>query len=228
MFRLRQNKRLKSRRLVASPEEGLIYETPKEPSKKQAQRYVKANKDWVLKTIRQLERKQSRVRELKQHNQSLLIGGVEKPVSIKMNQKRASFLETSTHIHLGFAANKIRKVEVEERLEAWMKERASRTLPLRTRILSHNNFTYKKVLVKNHKTLWGSCTHDKTINLNWRLVMAPQDIQDYVILHELTHTEHMNHSTAFWKRVKAVCPQTDAAEKWLKSYGFLLHTNLFF
>lgn len=62
-------------------------------------------------------------------------------------------------------------------------------------------FSYNKLFIRNQKTRWGSCSSKNNINLNMNLVRLPQELQDYVILHELVHTKHKNHSKEFWKEV---------------------------
>jgi predicted metal-dependent hydrolase len=76
-----------------------------------------------------------------------------------------------------------------------------------------------RVSVRNQQSRWGSCSTRGTIALNWRLVQMPADVADYVMLHELVHLEHPNHSTRFWRRVAAVCPGWRSAERWLRTTG---------
>lgn len=77
----------------------------------------------------------------------------------------------------------------------------------------------KRVTIRSQRTRWGSCSARGTISLNWRLVQAPAEVADYVIIHELMHTRHMNHSAAFWSAVAAACPRWREAERWLKANG---------
>lgn len=76
-----------------------------------------------------------------------------------------------------------------------------------------------RVQVRNQQSRWGSCSTRGTIALNWRLVQMPDEVADYVMLHELVHLEHPNHSARFWRRVASVCPWWRTAERWLKSHG---------
>jgi predicted metal-dependent hydrolase len=76
-----------------------------------------------------------------------------------------------------------------------------------------------RVQVRNQQSRWGSCSSRGSIALNWRLVQMPDDVADYVMLHELVHLEHPNHSTRFWRRVAAVCAGWRAAERWLRMSG---------
>lgn len=77
----------------------------------------------------------------------------------------------------------------------------------------------KKVFIKEQKTRWGSCSSKGNINLNWRLIMAPQGVIDYVIIHELCHMREMNHSKQFWSLVENILPEYKEYRGWLKHYG---------
>lgn len=76
-----------------------------------------------------------------------------------------------------------------------------------------------RVQVRNQQSRWGSCSSRGTIALNWRLIQMPDEVADYVMLHELVHLEHPNHSVRFWRRVAATCPGWRAAERWLRTHG---------
>ena len=76
-----------------------------------------------------------------------------------------------------------------------------------------------KVSLKYNKSNWGSCSSNKNINLSTRLLFAPMDVIDYVIIHELSHLEVMNHSPSYWNIVKKIMPEYKDKEKWLKING---------
>ncbi len=79
-----------------------------------------------------------------------------------------------------------------------------------------------EVRIKNQKTRWGSCSSKRNINLNYRLIMAPLEVIDYVVVHELSHLIELNHSKAFWQKVKEVLPDYEAQKNWLKQNGSML------
>ena len=79
--------------------------------------------------------------------------------------------------------------------------------------------TYSRITIRDQKTRWGSCSARGTLSFNWRLMLAPPAILDYVVVHELCHLTHMNHSPAFWQAVEAVCPDYRDSRRWLKEYG---------
>ncbi len=78
------------------------------------------------------------------------------------------------------------------------------------------------VTVRDQRTRWGSCSVKKTISLNWRLLQVPAWVRDYVIIHELLHLRHFNHSKDYWKCVEQIFPRFRVAELWLKQHTWLL------
>lgn len=84
------------------------------------------------------------------------------------------------------------------------------------------NVTPTKIQLKAQKRRWGTCTSRGAIYLNWRLMMAPLAVIDYVIVHELAHLKQMNHSSEFWKIVKTTLPQYQDCIRWLKTHGAYL------
>lgn len=78
---------------------------------------------------------------------------------------------------------------------------------------------YDKISIRNQKTRWGSCSQTGTLSFNYRLMMAPPQVSDYVIVHELCHLTHMNHSDAFWKKVADVMPDYAVHRHWLREHG---------
>ncbi|WP_373020937.1 M48 family metallopeptidase [Thiomicrorhabdus sp.] len=77
----------------------------------------------------------------------------------------------------------------------------------------------KSVTVKTYKSRWGSCYPDGRIQFNWKLMQAPSWVVDYVIVHELCHLVHANHSPDFWQLVERHYPQTPQAKRWIKQHG---------
>mgnify|MGYP000975985465 CR=1 FL=1 len=76
--------------------------------------------------------------------------------------------------------------------------------------------------VRAQRTRWGSCSRRGGLSFNWRLVQAPPEVLDYVVVHELAHIVHPNHSTAFWMLVHAHCPDYPAHKRWLRRHSALL------
>jgi hypothetical protein len=100
-----------------------------------------------------------------------------------------------------------------------MRAQAKAELPPRlAELAAQHGFQYKRVFIKNNRTNWGSCSSLGNINLNLRLVTLPQELQDYVMLHELCHLKYLNHSPQFHALLESVCPGHRALEKQIKQY----------
>lgn len=77
----------------------------------------------------------------------------------------------------------------------------------------------RRVVIRDTRSRWGSCTADGTLMFCWRLVMAPLPVQDYVVAHELAHLRHMNHGQAFWALAESLSPHRRMADAWLAAEG---------
>ena len=113
---------------------------------------------------------------------------------------------------------KRRQAPADARVEQLRKE-AKATLPPRLAALAaQHGFVYNKVFIKNNVSNWGSCSSLKNINLNLRLVTLPQELQDYVMLHELCHLKYLNHGKEFHALLESVCPGHRALARQMKEY----------
>lgn len=79
------------------------------------------------------------------------------------------------------------------------------------------NVSFNRISIKDQKTKWGSCSSKRNLNFNWRLVLCPQEIFDYIVIHEVCHLLEMNHSPRFWAHVAKQCPKYQEYRKWLRN-----------
>ena len=111
----------------------------------------------------------------------------------------------------------------EKLFTAWYKQQARWVLAERVEwFASRFKFTFTQVRISSARTRWGSCSNRGSLSFTWRLVMAPLEVVDYVVVHELAHLRIKNHSPAFWKKVESILPDYKARQKWLKTNGGLL------
>ena len=83
--------------------------------------------------------------------------------------------------------------------------------------------TFNRVSVKDQRSLWGSCTRAGNLNFSWRLLLAPDAVLDYLVVHELSHRAQMNHSRRFWEVVEKVCPHHRTLRRWLRKNGAAMY-----
>lgn len=81
-----------------------------------------------------------------------------------------------------------------------------------------------RIRIKDQKSLWASCSANANLNFNWRIVLAPEGIVDYIVIHELAHLLEMNHSPRFWGHVESWCPDWRAHRRWLRLNHELLRS----
>lgn len=104
--------------------------------------------------------------------------------------------------------------------EKWYRRLAKKHLNKRTQELSAKlKLPYNKLFIRESRTKWGNCSKDKNISLNWKLIKAPEQVIDYLIIHELLHTVVMNHTHKFWTLMKSYYPDYKESIKWLEKYG---------
>lgn len=86
----------------------------------------------------------------------------------------------------------------------------------------HYQFDFNRVFFRDQKTRWGSCSSQRNLNFNWRLILGPSEVLDYVVVHELCHLKEMNHSPAFWSLVEVQIPDHKKWRRWLRENHLLL------
>jgi predicted metal-dependent hydrolase len=113
-----------------------------------------------------------------------------------------------------------RREEIQGKLEQWYIRSAKELIAERLELFSKKiGVKVNAVRFKNQKTRWGSCSQKGNLNFNWKLVMAPTFIVDYVVVHELCHLKQMNHSPEFWQLVGNQISDYKKMRKWLKENG---------
>jgi predicted metal-dependent hydrolase len=101
-----------------------------------------------------------------------------------------------------------------------IKKKAKKVIPERVEYYAKvAGISYNKIFIRLQKSRWGSCSVDGNLNFNCLLMLAPEAVRDYVVVHELCHRKQMNHSEAFWAEVERVLPAYRDARKWLKTHG---------
>jgi predicted metal-dependent hydrolase len=104
-----------------------------------------------------------------------------------------------------------------------LRKRAVKELPPQLLALADlHGITVTRVSIRNQRSRWGACSARGSITLNWRLMLVPDFVRDYVMIHELMHRRELNHSKRFWMHVAAACPRHREARQWLLTEGHRL------
>jgi len=111
--------------------------------------------------------------------------------------------------------------QIREKLKKWYIEQSRDIIPNMIEGFGQSH-RVKRIAIKGQKTCWGSCSTKNNLNFNWKLMMAPMAVVNYVVAHEITHLDHMNHSAKFWAEVGKKCPDYRRHRGWLREHGKLL------
>ncbi len=113
---------------------------------------------------------------------------------------------------------------VRHQLEMWLREQARiRLVDFTQKHSKRIGRSPKSIMLKTYKARWGSCSASGNITYDWRLVMAPLSVINYVAAHEVAHLQHLDHSKKFWSCVDELCPDNRKAKTWLRRYGATLN-----
>lgn len=220
---LRKSSRAKYLAIRIKPNEGIFVTIPKRVSFLEGERFAISKKKWILKHLPKIEAIEKSVKvfdeqtEFRTKNYQLVIERTNVKsvfVSIKKPIVKLS-IPKEMDIKEEFVQNAIKFGIIET-----LRIEAKSSIPEKVEMFASKfGFKYNKLFFKNAKTRWGSCSGLNNINLNIHLMRLPDELIDYVILHELAHTVHKNHSKIFWMKLEDICPNSKKFDKELKKYS---------
>ena len=211
------NKLVRSRRktlsLIVEPDGTLTVRAPLRMKEADIRGFIEQKKDWI-------KRKQVKAREealpvrLYMDEERFWYLGKEVPLRIVPDGNPALVMEKS------FKLTESAQPRAESIFTAWYKKQARKVISERVELFARQHgFKVKKIRISSARTRWGSCSQKGTLSFAWRLVMAPLNVIDYVVVHELCHLKEMNHSKTFWVQVETILPDYKTRRKWLKNHG---------
>lgn len=113
-------------------------------------------------------------------------------------------------------------------LERWYRSQALQvTASIADDLVTRLGLRYRRITIRGQRTRWGSCSHSGSLSFNWRLMMAPEAVVNYVVVHEVAHLREMNHTSRFWGLVSEECPRWREHRQWLDEHGSWLTARPF-
>jgi predicted metal-dependent hydrolase len=226
--------------------DAIIVSGPWYSTKSQMASFVSDRQDWIRKTVIKLKKSTAQRNDLQEENEGcILLRGIWTPIVIRKPIPESTkwyLVERGERVDAyppdtGLIDNMADAVKINDvhsitestpikvpksALETFSKELAKKELPTYfEQKAAQLPFKWQKLYIRSQKTKWGTCSSKGNISLNWRLIKCPKHIWDYLIVHELCHTVHMNHSKSFWELVKKHHSDVDTAHRWLKVDGNL-------
>ena len=201
----------------------LIIKTPRSVSKKTLVDLIKRKQRWInQRAILNFEEQNLKNREFID-NDKFYFRGDEYRLSLILGRKEAVKIEGSLLLVSYVDDKSIGRENIKRLLEDWYLKESIKILKARTEELAQQMRVQPNgITVKSYNSKWGSCTANKKISYNWRIIMAPDHIIDYLIVHELSHIIEPNHSKNFWYQVGNYCKDFQKKRKWLRENGHKL------
>jgi predicted metal-dependent hydrolase len=229
----RISRQARSIRIEVRPEGEVRLVIPRHVPRRVAYDFLRSREEWVRRKMAELHTRRAaepRRPPLRwDGTDTIPLRGVETPVTIvpaRLTRPRVRFEDGGISLFCA-QAHRAHPQTLAATLRAALRElarqEAVRQLDAESARLK---VEYRGPRIADQKSLWGSCTPKGTISLNWRLVLAPPEVFRYVVIHELCHRRHLDHSRRFWSLVVAQMPDSSSWRAWLREQGASLHTVL--
>jgi len=230
-YTLKHHPRARRVKLRVDPGGALTVTAPRSVRRSQVDAWVAERRDWV----ESVRARQAQMRSeldpatLGARPQRIDLPAVDEQWAVSYRPGRGEQLRLRIVDHgnarrLDFTLPQVDSEEVDgkivDRLRLWLRQRADQALsPMIDTLAREHGFDYTSVTYRNQRSRWGSCSAKGRLSINARLLLASPGACRYVLIHELVHTEHMNHSPAFWACVAAIDPDYHAHERELDRLG---------
>jgi predicted metal-dependent hydrolase len=217
--RVRESSRARTSRIIVGPRRPLEVIVRAGLSDREIDGFLKSKRSWIIERLRASRAIAARPPQLGLDRPGVAwLAG--KPVEIECVDGRRSIAELRDGCLLvrGPDAGTVAAVE------RWYRRAArGRLLAVVEREAARLGLEFSSIGVRDPKTRWGSCSRRGHLSFSWRLLIAPEPVLEYVVVHELLHLREPNHTKAFWRLVEAACPGWQEQARWLREHGQELH-----
>jgi len=218
-YMLKRGPRCRHARLEVARESGLTAVIPRRYDMKRLPSFLEANKRWILYALREYCSPTARIAEKPNHDNKVPYLGEYLEVVCRDNGDGIPTIRIEGNI-LVVSAGPSGNGLLITALEKWYRKEAANLIREKAdKISTHMGLSYHRTVIKVMRSRWGSCSVKGNLNFNWKLVLLPEPVIDYVIIHELTHLKEMNHGRKFWKLVAKECPDWRERRRWLTKNG---------
>ena len=220
-YLLRRSVRARYLRADIGLRTGLRVTLPEGLNEARVDSFLRSRRRWLMRALVRLERLASIIPDRSlEHGTTVPYLGQTLTLNVSIGAPaRVGRLGESLIVHVPRRT----RAAVHAALEGWYREEAARVLSEVARDLGRRHgLDYRKIVIRDQKRRWGSCSTSGTLSFNWRLLLGPAEVASYLVAHELSHRAHPDHSRRFWDKVAELCPGYREQERWLKKNGVSL------
>ncbi len=201
--------------------QGVKVRAPYKMSEQAIMKFILSKEQWLLKNLEDMPPPPKPI-DFENNSEILLLGELYKIQII--TGRKPIFIDQQNIVVIPISKTNLPlQSSIKNKLIRWYKNVAMQHLKLRVenRLIEmlSNNKKIPEIKVRDYKRRWGSCDHRGDLSFNWRIVMAPSKVMDYVVIHEIAHLKEFNHSRKFWRIVEQQMPDWKDQQQWLKNNG---------
>jgi predicted metal-dependent hydrolase len=220
-YRIRRSPRARVARIHVSPS-GVEVVVPRRFPEREVEPFVREKSAWIERTLRRFAESE------REFPPPVLADGAHVPYLGERLQLRVREQPGRVRPHVKRAGDSLQVAlppgaSLPDALERWYRRRAAAEVaPLLKAACARAGVAYERLSIRGQRTRWASCSSNGTMSFNWRLLLAPAEILDYVVEHEVAHLEVHDHSERFWSLLAARSPGWREHEAWLRRHGHAL------
>jgi len=215
---LKQSRRIRGIRLEVHADTGLVVVVPRRYNPDLVAKFIQEKADWILRHLPEARPRQMPLfRKEVDHGEKVKYMGrmIEVVISPDGAKDPAAYLK-GNKLYISYGPRAVSRAKI---LEAWYRQQAAAVFTEKADIFKTKmGLRYNRIVIRGQRKRWASASPTGNLSINWKLLLAPEDVIDYVIMHELAHFKHMDHSRKFWDFLAKFCPRWRDYRRWLISH----------
>ena len=228
-YRIRRSERARRARILVDGD-GVEVVVPRRFPLRDVAPFVEEKRAWIERTLRRLRESETELPAPRLDDGGLVPYLGERlrlSVRVEPGRQREHVARRGDDLRLALPADPEQLLPPESALrgalERWYRKRArAEVAPRLDAACARAGTTYTRLQIRGQRTRWASCSSSGAMSFNWRLLLAPTEILDYVVEHEVAHLELLDHSPRFWRLLASRCPDWREHEAWLRRHGHAL------
>jgi predicted metal-dependent hydrolase len=228
-YRIRRSERARRARILVDGD-GVEVVVPRRFPLREVEPFVEEKREWIERTLRRLRETEAELPAARLEDGGFVpyLGeSLRLSVRVEPGRRREHVARRGDELRVALPADADRLLPADgallEALERWYRKRArAEVAPRLDAACARAGTSYTSLQIRGQRTRWASCSSTGAMSFNWRLLLAPAEILDYVVEHEVAHLELLDHSPRFWRLLASRCPEWREHEAWLRRHGHAL------